>query len=227
MMKDYGLILGRIVTIFPLMLIITLFMGRRSIGELPVFDYLIILALGAVVGADIADPQIHHLPTAFAIIMIGIFQKIFSYAVIRFRKFGKRVTFEPIIVIHNGKLIYRNIKKARYTIENILQMLRQSQVFNLSIVDLAVIEPNGELSILEKSNAASSSSVVYPVIREGQIQSHVLPFFHLKEQWIHDQLRHKDVKLNEIFLATLDDQLHLHITRYTEQGHGHLPPLYQ
>lgn len=61
LLKDVALVLGRVVTILPLLLFVTLFMGKRAIGELPVFDFLIIITLDAVVGADIADPDIHHL----------------------------------------------------------------------------------------------------------------------------------------------------------------------
>jgi uncharacterized membrane protein YcaP (DUF421 family) len=149
--KELGLVLGRIVTIFPLMLFITLFMGRRSIGEMPVFDFLIILALGAVVGADIADPNIEHLPTAFAVLCIGFVQKIFSNWVLGARWFGKLVTFEPVIIIYDGKLIHRNLKKAKYSIYNILQMLREKNIFDIQDVYLAVLEGNGNLSILEKT----------------------------------------------------------------------------
>lgn len=53
-------------------------MGRRSIGELPVFDFLVILILGAVVGADIADPNIEHLHTAVAIVLIGGLQMLIA-----------------------------------------------------------------------------------------------------------------------------------------------------
>ncbi len=69
------LVAGRIITTFPLMLTVALFMEKRSIGELPMFDFLIIIALGAVVGADIADPKIEHLHTAVAIILIGLLQR--------------------------------------------------------------------------------------------------------------------------------------------------------
>ncbi|MGV2685812.1 DUF421 domain-containing protein, partial [Clostridium perfringens] len=75
LLKDLLLVLGRIYTIYPLLLGVTLFMGRRSIGELPVFDYIIILSLGSVIGADIADPKIEHIHTAFAIVVIGVLQK--------------------------------------------------------------------------------------------------------------------------------------------------------
>lgn len=69
------IVLSRIITILPLLLIITLFMGKRSIGELPVFDYLIIITLASVTGADIADPSVPHFHTVFAIMLSLLYRK--------------------------------------------------------------------------------------------------------------------------------------------------------
>jgi uncharacterized membrane protein YcaP (DUF421 family) len=55
--SDLWLVTLRVSSIFPLMLLAALFMGKRSVGELPVFDLLVVLTLGSVVGADIADPR--------------------------------------------------------------------------------------------------------------------------------------------------------------------------
>lgn len=111
LLKDLLLVLGRIYTIYPLLLGVTLFMGRRSIAELPVFDYIIILSLGSVVGADIADPKIEHIHTAFAIIAIGLLQKLASILLVKSRRIGKWITFEPLIVVKDGQFIYPNMKK--------------------------------------------------------------------------------------------------------------------
>lgn len=151
LVKDLLLVAGRIVTIFPLLLAIALFMGKRSIGELPVFDFLVVIALGAVVGADIADPKIEHIHTGFAIILIGLMQRIVSILAIKYRKFGKLITFEPTVVISNGNLLEQNLRKVRYSIDNILQMLRENDVFHLDEVKLAVLESNGRLTVYKLS----------------------------------------------------------------------------
>ena len=65
--KDMLIILARILTILPLLLFITLFMGKRAIGEIPVFDFLIVIILGALVGADIADPEMSYGNNCFKI----------------------------------------------------------------------------------------------------------------------------------------------------------------
>ena len=89
-------------------------MGKRAIGEIPVFDFLIVIILGAVVGADIADPNIEHFPTIMAIIFIGVFQRVIANWKIANRKVGKLLTLEPTVVIQDGKFIDKNLKKIRY-----------------------------------------------------------------------------------------------------------------
>ena len=103
--KDILIIFVRILTILPLLLFITLFMGKRAIGELPVFDFLIVIILGALVGADIANHDIKHLPTAIAIVFVGIFQRIVANWKIANRKIGRLLTLEPTFVIKKRPML--------------------------------------------------------------------------------------------------------------------------
>ena len=178
MLKDFYILIGRIITILPLTLVVTLIMGKRSIAELPVFDFLVIVILGAVVGADIADPEIQHIHTAVAIVLIGIFHLTVSTLKIKYRKFGHIITFEPTIVIQEGKFIVKNLRKIRYSIDNVLQMLREKDIFDINDVHLGIIESNGNISVLKKTNkntitledmnlSRRTSSLSYPIIIEG------------------------------------------------------------
>lgn len=147
--KEISLVLLRIITILPLLLFVTLYMGKRAIGELPIFDFLIIITLGAVVGADIADSSIKHFPTVITIIAMGILQKIVASWKISNRKLDKLLTFEPTIVIQDEKFLDKNLKKIRYSIDNVLQMLREKNVFDINDIETAIIEANGALSVLK------------------------------------------------------------------------------
>jgi uncharacterized membrane protein YcaP (DUF421 family) len=229
-MKEILLILGRIITILPLLLFTTLFMGKRAIGELPVFDFLIIVTLGAVVGADIADPNIKHLPTAIAIILIGILQKIVANWKISSRKIGKLLTFEPTVIIYNGKFLNTNLKKIRYSIDNILQMLREKNVFDINDVEIAIIEANGALSVLKKPQkntvtledmniVQTTSKISFPVIVEGTIYSNVLSDFSLDEAWLEQQLFIKGViDIKNVFFASINRNLELHVSLIDENN---------
>jgi len=211
-------------------------MGKRAIGELPVFDFLIVLILGALVGADIADPNIEHLPTAIAIIAIGIFQRIVTKWKISNRKIGRLLTFEPTVVLQNGKFLDKNLKKIRYSIDNILQMLREKNIFDINEVETAIIEANGALSVLKKPQKNSvtledmniikpTSTISFPVIVEGTVYSDVLREVNLNETWLKQELSNQGVHdLKEVFFASINHELELHVSLKNEKNLA-IPPI--
>jgi len=211
-------------------------MGKRAIGELPVFDFLIVLILGALVGADIADPNIEHLPTAIAIIAIGIFQRIVTKWKISNRKIGRLLTFEPTVVLQNGKFLDKNLKKIRYSIDNILQMLREKNIFDINEVETAIIEANGALSVLKKPQKNSvtledmniikpTSTISFPVIVEGTVYSDVLREVNLNKTWLKQELSNQGVHdLKEVFFASINHELELHVSLKNEKDLA-IPPI--
>lgn len=235
--KEFYILVGRIITIFPLMLFITLYMGKRSIGELPIFDFLVIVILGAVVGADIADPEIEHIHTAVAIVLIGIFQRVVSKLKIKYRKLGHIITFEPTVVIQDGQLIGSNLKNIRYSIDNILQMLREKDIFDLSEVHLGIVEANGNMSVLKHPDKTEvtkedmnltkkTPSLSFPVIIDGNISTAALTKLDLSEAWLKDQLAKLDINnVSGVFFASVNtkNELHVSLKNYKEAGSDIFP----
>lgn len=229
-LKDSALVLGRIITILPLLLFVTLYMGKRAIGELPVFDFLIIVILGAVVGADIADPEIKHLPTAVAIIGVAIIQKLVANLKISNRKIGHFITFEPTVIIQNGKFLNEKLKNIRYSIDNILQMLREKDVFDITEIETAIIEASGNISILKKpeKNAVTledmkiskkTSAITYPIIIEGKIYSDVLSYLGLDQKWLMEQLNYQKISnVHDVFFASINPHHELQVSLKTEEN---------
>jgi uncharacterized membrane protein YcaP (DUF421 family) len=224
LVKEILLVYGRIVTILPLLLAATFFMGKRSIGELPVFDFLIILTLGAVVGADIADPKIEHIHTGMAVIAIAVLQRLTSSLIIHNRKIGKKLTFEPTIVIQDGIFQVKNLKRLRYSIDNVLQMLREKDVFDVSIVQLAIIEANGKISVYKQESKSpvtiedmgikrESEGLTYPIIIDGEIDEAILERFNMNENWLITELNKMGIhNLEDVFFASINNQHKLHVS---------------
>ncbi|WP_117168240.1 DUF421 domain-containing protein [Paraliobacillus sediminis] len=237
MLKDILLVLGRIITILPLLLGVTIFMGKRAIGELPVFDFLIVLTLGSVVGADIADPNVKHLPTAIAIIGIGLLERFVAHIKLTNRKIGRALTFEPTIVIKDGQFLRKNMKKIRYSIDNILLMLRQNDVFYIEDVALGIIEANGKLSVFRKAEKDTpnredfgilkqTDSIPLPIIIDGKLYKSVLTSLQVDEAWLIAMLRKQGVNaIDDVFFASLTENLSLYVT--LNDNDMKLPPLYQ
>ncbi|SFP61225.1 DUF421 domain-containing protein [Salibacterium halotolerans] len=215
---------GRIITILPLLLLMALFMGKRAIGELPVFDFLIVLTLGSVVGADIADPNIQHIHTAAAVVLIALLQRGVALLKMKNRTIGKYITFKPTVVIQNGTFIRSNLKKIRYSVDNVLEALREKDIFNAADVETAVVEANGSLSVLKKPAKSTvtiedtpyvkqSSAIAFPVIIEGVIQEPVLRRQNVDESWLLQELETRGVTdINDVFFASLNPENQLHVS---------------
>lgn len=228
-MNEYLLVFFRIITIMSLLLFSTLFiMGKRPIGELPVFDFLSIIVMGAIVGADIADPNIKHMPTAFAVIVLAFIQRGVSILSVKNRKFRSLINFEPTVVVHNGQLLQKNIKKINYTVSEVLMLLREKEIFDLDKVAYGIIEPNGNLSLLKKSEHEEltpkhmsiytpENSIYITVIFEGKLQTSNIAETNFTEQYIIDKIKERGYNnIEEIFFASIDKNGSMHISPYKQ-----------
>ncbi|KXL52241.1 hypothetical protein CLNEO_24060 [Anaerotignum neopropionicum] len=217
-------ILFRVVTILPMFLAITLLTGRRKIGELPVFDFLSLIAVGAVVGADIADPDIEHLPTAYAVVLIMLLHYIYSIVLIKSRKVAKLLTFGPVVLIENGQFVKGNMKNSKYSIDNILTLLREKDVFDLNEVEFAILESTGQLSVLKKSQYKPITpreikintdyvGLSIPLIVEGKIYKENLERLNHDEKWLSSQLKNSNIASEkEVFYAAVNTKGELYIS---------------
>ncbi len=228
-METYLLVLFRIITIMILLLGATLFiMGKRPIGELPVFDFLVLVVMGAIVGADIADPNIEHLPTAFAVVVLAMLQRSFSFFSLKFRKFRKLITFEPTVVLFNGKLIHRNIKRIHYSIDEIIMMLREYEIFDISKVEYGIVEANGKLSIVRKPQHEKvtisdlnlpnpASNVPVTIIMDGKLNENNMRELKLSQQDVLNMMQQQGLNVvDEVFYATMDANNDMNISKYNE-----------
>ncbi|MFV8829362.1 DUF421 domain-containing protein [Alkalihalobacterium sp. APHAB7] len=235
-LRESLIILGRIFTIFPLFLMVTIYMGKRSLGEMPIFDFLIIITLSNVIGADIADPTVDHIYTYLAVIVIPLLHKSVARLLISNRKLGKKLTFEPTLVIQDGKVLVENLKRIQYTIDNVLQMLRQKDIFDISEVKVAIIEGDGKISVMKQENKMEVTledmnldkknlSLALPLIVEGEIYDDILTYLGLDRPWLIEELQKRNIpQMNRIFFASINQNQELHISLKKEEQH--MPPFY-
>ncbi len=209
---DLWLVVSRTSTIFPLMLLAALFMGKRSVGELPVFDLLVVLTLGSIVAADIVDPRIDHAHTAASIVMVVLLERLVSWAAVRFRRFRLVTSFEPTVVVYRGKLLDRNIGSIRYTVDNVLQMLRDKGFFDVSRVEMAIVEGTGHLTVLEHGQPYA-----YTIIVEGVVNDEPLQRQGLSREWLEAEVRRQGASsIDDVFYASLGSDGRLSVSRKRE-----------
>ncbi len=221
----YLIITLRIVSVMALFLFLILKTGRRKIGELPVYDFLSIIVIGSVIGADIAEPDIPHLPTLFAVVLIIALQYLVSYLLLNNKKIARKITFGPTVIIQNGQFIKSNMKRLKYSVENVLMLLREKDIFDLNEVDYAIVEGSGNISVLKKSQflpltpsdmklKPDAKGLFVPLIIDGQVQDSSLRQLKRDKSWLASQLKQAGIHdFNEVFYAEYNVKGKLYISK--------------
>ncbi|MDL2280252.1 DUF421 domain-containing protein [Selenomonadales bacterium OttesenSCG-928-I06] len=218
------------ITVMTLMAIV-LFTGYRRLGDLTPFDFVISVTMGAVAGSLIIEPNVGISNALIAIFTLGFLKMLISWLSIKSRFLNNQMNFKPIVVIENGLIIKKNLAKVRLPLESLLQMLREKGIFDVTCVELAVLESMGNLSVLKKAehqaitpqdlNVISlPNTILTPVIFEGKLRENALQKLGFSQEEIAEFKEKNKEKLKEIFIAFLDQNNKFHIINedIEEQG---------
>lgn len=221
----YLIIALRIVSIMALFLFLILKTGRRKLGELPVYDFLSVIVIGSVIGADIAEPDIPHLPTMFAVVILIALQFLVSKLLINNKKIARKITFGPTVIIQKGQFIKANMKRLKYPVENVLMALREKDIFDLNEVEYAIIEGSGNISVLKKSQflpltpsdmklQPGSKGLSVPLITDGQVHDDNLRQLKRDRAWLAAQLNQAGIEdFSEVFYADYSEGGSLYVSK--------------
>ncbi|MEN0649936.1 DUF421 domain-containing protein [Caldifermentibacillus hisashii] len=203
-MEIYGIISLRVVVVYLLIVLIFRLMGKREIGELGIIDLVVFIMI-----ADIAVIAIERYNESFfkPLLPMGILvliQVIFSQFSLRSRNFRKLVDGEPIIIIKDGKIIEKQMKKQRYNFDDLLMQLRENNIRYISDVEFAILEPTGKLSVIKKEKNKTGYTV--GLIIDGELQEEKLSELNLNKEWLYDELNKRGIKnLKEISFCSYEN----------------------
>jgi uncharacterized membrane protein YcaP (DUF421 family) len=141
----------RTILVFAVMLVLTRVIGRRELSSLQPFDLILLIVLGDAVQQGLTQDD-YSLTGAFLVIFtFALLQVLVSFLGYKFP--GSRLMLEgdPLIVVDDGELIERNLKRERLTPAEVAESARQNGIAHLSEVRWAVLETNGALSFIKKS----------------------------------------------------------------------------
>jgi uncharacterized membrane protein YcaP (DUF421 family) len=148
---DYLLILAKAVGFFVTGLVAFRFMGSQSVGRLTDFDLVVVIAVGALIGDVLSNNDTNPFLHLTAIATLVLIQVGTSLLAMKYPSFEKLIMGKPIRLIYKGKLEWNGLRRARLTKNSLDQELRVQGLDSYSTVDQAFMEPNGKLSVLEKT----------------------------------------------------------------------------
>lgn len=210
------------IVVYLLLIILTRIIGKKLLGQLTFFDFVIGITLGTIGGAYVATEVKGYYVLISATIMAALvyFTGILTMKNVTARKL---IEGEPVIIVQNGKILEDNMSRVRYNQDDLMMQLRDKDVFDFSQVEFAILEPHGKLSVQKKAPfqnltpsdinmPTSYKGISVEIIRDGRIQEENLKQYNISFLWLYNQLQANNVKsLDEVFLATLssDGQLYL------------------
>ncbi|MCF8011031.1 MAG: DUF421 domain-containing protein [Clostridiales bacterium] len=206
----------RAVVIYFYMLLLTKLMGQREIGQLRLFDFIIAVTVGSILGGVLSSSNNSLTGPFVTLTTLAATQIFLSYIALNFSRIRRVIAEEPIILIQNGQLLEQAMKKTKINLDTLMSQLRQKNFFNPGNVEFAVLEPNGKLSVIPKSQSRpvtpADLSITtkyegYPVmlIEDGNIIQDNLNRNNLSESWLMEQLKKFNIQSpDELLVAMLD-----------------------
>ena len=212
------------IVIFILALFFARIMGRKLISQMTFFDFVVGVSMGSIVANAILSTDSTSLSSTLALMLISLLAVLAGYLHIKSYKVRKLVNSEPVTIIQNGIIIEANMKKIRLTINELMMKLREKNAFHLADVEYAIMETDGQLSVLLKSYKqpltpshmnipSSSTGLVRDFIIDGKIMEENLVQAGLDNAWLNNQLRMQNINdASQVFYAGADNTQNLVIS---------------
>jgi uncharacterized membrane protein YcaP (DUF421 family) len=136
---------------FVFILLLTRIVGRRELNTLEPFDLILLVTIGDLVQQGVTQNDFSVTGLVLAVGTIAVLTVLFSYLPWRFQRLRPVLEGEPVILIENGNVIEKNLRRHRLTHEEIAAEARFQQIDRLQKVRWAVLETSGKISFIEKS----------------------------------------------------------------------------
>lgn len=191
-MEEYSVIILRTILLYVIILAIFRVMGKREIGEISVLDFVVSIMIAELAVVSIENPKEAMFDTLLPMFLLMIIQVVFAYFSLKSKKFRDIVDGKPTIIINNGKIDEKEMKRQRYNFDDLLLQLRDKNVRNIADVEFAVLETSGKLSVFEKEK--KKDGITLPLIIDGIIQEDNLERINKNNLWLRQELRKRGYK---------------------------------
>jgi uncharacterized membrane protein YcaP (DUF421 family) len=235
MLEETYIVIVRTVITFFTLLIYTRILGKQQIGNLTYFDYINGITIGsisAMLATDLSSKAWSHWVGLSVFILLTFFLQLVT---LKNRYLSKVIDGEPTIVIQDGKILEQSLHKMRIKRDELMMILRQRDIFDLTKIAFAIFEPNGTLSVLPKAEyqavtpkdlnlVVSPAGITTELIMDGILIKENLTQRNKDLLWLQLQLQAHGIRdMKEVSFAAIlpNDQLYVdkfddHITKESD-----------
>lgn len=190
--------------------------GARQISQLTFYDYIVGITIGSIAGTLCVDRDIN---IWYSIIAIAIFSAgSFLISILTSKSIIARrlLTGKPKILVDKGNFVEKNMKISRFDVNDVLRELRNQGYFSLDQVECAILETNGQISVMPKESnrplttgdmniELPQKELVTNVIIDGKIMERNLNSVAKDAKWLHEQVKSQGIAgIKDVLLGTVD-----------------------
>jgi len=207
--------------------IITKLLGKKQLSSLSFFEYIVGITVGDIAGTLAMDPDLSLRDGIASLVVWSFVPLAISTISLKSRAFRKIVEGKSTTFIENGNILEKNMRKEKYSIDELLEQLRKKSVFKVADVEFASLDSNGELSVLLKKAKQplkyedikiekEEDTASIAVLMDGNFIEENLSRVGLDRNALIAKIHKKGNKPQEVFYAEVDSNGNLNIDLYDE-----------
>lgn len=225
-MPELVLILLRSIVAFLLLFLMTRIMGKKQISQLTFFDYCVGITIGSIAATMSVDQNVKALNGLMSLFVWGLFPTLLAYLGMKSNTFSSITDGRASIIIEDGRIIKKNMKKNLLNINELMLLLRENNAFKISEVEMAILETNGELSVLLKTDKQPVNATMLGIqvkqehapsilIMDGKTMNKTMEKLGYTEAWLRTEVQKQGAsQINDVFLAQVDPTGQLYVDLY-------------
>ena len=205
----------RAIFLYIIVLIVMRFMGKREIGQLQPFELAISIMIADLASIPMTDAGVPISNGIIPILGLLVMHLLISIINLKSLKAREIICGKPRILIYRGKIDEKALKKERFTINELQERLRKSNVMNLGDVEYAILETSGDLSVIQKPEKRNTipedfqitpdyEGISYDLVIDGKIMKDNLKKIGKNYQWLKKQIEKFNMKPEEALVVTYD-----------------------
>jgi len=215
---------------FGFLLLLTRILGKKQLSQLTFFDYVVGITIGSITANVVMTKEIPLMDGAIVLSVYALFSLILAYLTQKSYKFRQFIEGHPKILIQDGVILEENLKKEKMTIEDLMIHLRNKNAFKLSDVEFAVMEMNGNVSVMMKTEAKPPTSkqlgktgkpehAPRMVIVDGKLLDRSLADYGYSREWLLTEIRKQGAQhITDVFLAQVDSAGNVYVDLYQDEN---------
>lgn len=209
------ILFGRTAVLYLTAVVVIRIMGKRQIGQLQPFELVITIIIAELVVIPMQDKDVPLLEGLIPVLTLLMLQYLVSLVLMKSENARAVVCGIPSVLVHNGRIVESELRRLRYNLSDLLEQLRVKGLPDVSDVEFAVLETNGELSVIPKSQkrpvqpqdlqlSTAYEGLPLPLIVDGKIKAGSLRKASLDRQWLQTEIRKQGIRRpEEVLYASL------------------------